>query len=136
MRTKPHSRPAKRGSGAAGTGGGCAASPGAASHNAAPSSARLATATARILMSPARGTTNRVEEQFLCALEARRDLQRRERFLLRVRAVAGEQIAFAEIAVRRGLVGRARLQRSPELARRHGQVAFLERHAPPRGVRG
>src|SRR4051812_44284297 len=121
MRTKPHSSPAKRGSGAAGTGGACASRRGTASHNAAPSNARLATATARVIISTARGTTNRVEEQFLCALEARRDLQRRQRFLFRVGAVPGEQVALAEIAVRGGLVGRAGLDRRAELARGDGQ---------------
>src|SRR3954468_470963 len=127
MRTKPHSRPAKRGSGAAGTGGGCAVSStlsspfsagGVPSHSAAPSSASPATPDARFAMSVTRVAPYRIEQQLLCALEARRDLQRRQGFLLRRGAVAGQQVALAEVAVRRRLVGGPRLQRGAELARR------------------
>src|SRR6266545_1366837 len=104
MRTKPHWRPANRGSGAAGTGGACAlTSPlsagGAASHSAAPSSVSPATPSARFAMSVTRVAPYRVEQQFLCALEAGRDLQRGERLLLRLGAVARQQVALAQVAV-------------------------------------
>src|SRR5436190_19113785 len=103
MRTKPHCNPAKRGSGAAGTGGGCArtttarpfSAGGAARHDAAPSSASPTTPHARLAMSVTRVAPDGVEQQLLCAFEARRDLERGQRFLLRLGPVAGEQVAPA-----------------------------------------
>src|SRR3954454_11693080 len=119
MRTNPHCSPAKRESGAAGTGGGWALTatltPGAASHNAAPSSASPATLHARVIMSAARFSPDGVQEQFLRPFEARRDLERGERLLLGFDAIARQQIALAEIAVRRGLVGGAGVDGGAEL---------------------
>src|SRR5262245_50168775 len=145
MRTNPHCRPAKRGSGAAGTGGGCAptstltrsrSAPGTPSPSAAPSSASPATLRTRVAMSAACLSTDRAEEQLLRALEARRDLERGQRFLLRCGAVAGQQVALAQIAVRGCLVGSAGLERRAELARGDRRVALAERHAAPAGMRG
>ena len=61
-------------------------------------------------------------------LEARRDLERRERFTLRVSGPVREQVALAEVAVGGGAIGRTGRERLLELAHRNGGVARSHRH--------
>ena len=75
-----------------------------------------------------------LEEDFLRALEAGRDLERGERFALRVGGAAGEEIALGEIAMRGGAIRRADGQRHLELAQRHRGVLGAHRGAAEAGM--
>ena len=70
-----------------------------------------------------------VEQQFLRAFEAWRDLERRERLLLRVGRPVREEIAFTQIAMRCGFVGRSRPEgpRGTRASRRRRRLGFSAR---------
>ena len=68
-----------------------------------------------------------LEQQVLRPFEARRDLQRRERFALRVVAASREKVALTEIAVRRRAIGGSDRERGPELANRGSGITTLHR---------
>jgi len=63
------------------------------------------------------------------------NLERGKRFLLGFRLHPREQVAFAEIAVRRGLVGGTGLQGGAELAHRDDMILALESQPSGAGVR-
>src|SRR4051812_40682478 len=74
-------------------------------------------------------TADDLQEQVLRGLEGWRNLERRERLALRLRALSTEQVGLRQVVVRgcdiRGL-GR---QRRAECARRHGRILPLQRGA-------
>src|SRR6185436_13458434 len=76
-----------------------------------------------------------VEQQFERAFVAGGDLERRQRFFLRFGLVAGEQVAFTEIAMRIRLVGGAGLQRGAEFANRGYMILALQRQPAGEAVR-
>ncbi len=77
-----------------------------------------------------------LQQDFLRTLEARSDLERRQRFALRIGRAIGQQVAFGEIAVRRGPIRGADRQRDLELAQRDGGVLGAQRQAAEAGVAG
>ena len=88
------------------------------------------------LSPPASGCRRWLQQQVLRALEARRDLERRERLPLRVGGLAGQQVALGQVAVRRRAIGGTDGERRLELAHGDGSVARAHRDPAEAGVPG
>ena len=87
MRTKRHCRPAKRSSAAAGS---CASTRGCSAGTSVNSAEQQPTTAAAV----SHGRLHQLEQQVLRALVARRDLERRQRLLLRLGALAALEVAL------------------------------------------